>query len=513
MNLASLAETNLARFGEYERLVFEGKTYTNRELHEASRRFARALTDLGLAPGDKVIVMMPNCPEVLVAYPAIWRAGMTVIPVLFLLEPRELELILRSSRARAIVTSPDVYPKVGQATRKLETKPLIIVAAEDGATPAGSLLFAELVAKSPATESIVERGAGDLATILFTSGTTARPKGVMQTHDNLVANSMNSWNTAMHREPGEATLLTLPLAHSFGLGVILSGYRFGNRSILMRRFDAGQALKLIEQHKVKAMSGVPTMFVDMLAHPDAHRYDTSSVKRWVVGAAAMPTEQLLEFERKFGGTMYVGYGLSEAGPGVAADREGMPRKPGSTGVPLEGVLVKIVGDDGVELPRGQVGEICVSGASVSPGYYENQEGTAETFRNGWLHTGDLGYLDEDGYLFVVDRMKDLIIRGGLNIYPRDVEEVIHTHPAVQEVAVVGVPDTRMGEEVCAYLVARPGVGVSAEEIIAHCHANLAKYKTPRYVQIVSNLPKTNIGKIQRKELRRLAATRFARQGG
>jgi long-chain acyl-CoA synthetase len=507
MNLASLAEKNLAKYGEYERLVYEGSTYTNRHLHDMSRRFAGGLIELGLSPGDKVVVMMPNRPEALVAYPAIWRAGMTVVPVLFVLDARELELILMSSRAKAILTSPEIYPKVAAATRSLASKPHIIVAGLESETPAGGRPFAELVAKSRAMDDIVNPGGRDLATILYTSGTTGRPKGVMQTHSNLYAHAMNSWNTASAREPGETTLLVLPLAHSFGLSAVLAGYQFGTRAILMRRFDAGQALKLIDQHKVKAMAGVPTMFVDMLTHPDADRYDTSSVKRWVVGAAAMPTEQLLAFEQKFGGTMYVGYGLSEAGPGVAGDREGMPRKPGATGVPLEGVRVKVVDEAGVELPRGQVGEICVSGPNVSPGYYEDEQATAETFRGGWLHTGDLGYVDDDGYLFVVDRQKDLIIRGGLNVYPHDVEEIIHTHPAVREVAVVGVPDSRMGEEVCAYLVARPGFEVSAEEIIAHCQARLAKYKTPRYVQFVENLPRTDIGKIRRRELRQWAKTR------
>jgi long-chain acyl-CoA synthetase len=510
MNLASFAETNLSQYGEYERLVFEGKTYTNRDLYEQSRRFARALGDLGLSPGDKVIVMMPNCPEVLVAYAAIWRAGMTVIPVLFLLDAHELEFILVSSGARAVITSADSYPKVFDATRNLTPKPHIVLADTEGETPAGCLLFADLVEKSAPLRDIVHRNGSDLATILYTSGTTGRPKGVMQTHDNLHANAMNGRNTATSREPGETNLLALPLAHSFGLSVLMSGYLFGARSILMRWFEAGKALKLIEQHKVKVMSGVPTMFVDMLTHPDADRYDTSSIKRWGVGAAPMPIERLLEFESKFGGTMYVGYGLSEAGPGVAGEREGMRRKPGSTGLPLDGVHVKIVDDDGVELPRGKVGEICASGANISPGYYENEEATAEAFHDGWLYTGDLGYLDDEGYLFVVDRKKDLIIRGGLNIYPKDVEEVIHTHPAIQDVGVVGVPDSRMGEEVCAYVVPRPGAEVTPEEIIAHCQASLAKYKTPRYVHIVSDLPRTSIGKVQKKELRKLATAEHAK---
>jgi long-chain acyl-CoA synthetase len=202
--------------------------------------------------------------------------------------------------------------------------------------------------------------------------------------------------------------------------------------------------------------------------------------------------------------------LSEASPSVASERESFPRKAGSTGRPLEGVEVKIVDDDGREQPRGQIGEICARGDNVSPGYYENPEATAESFRDGWLYTGDMGYFDDDGYLFIVERKKDLIIRGGLNVYPKDVEDVIRKHAAVLEVAVVGVPDARMGEEVCAFVVARPGAQVSAGELIAHCQANLAKYKTPKYVEFVDDLPKTGLGKIQKKEIRKIAAARFER---
>jgi long-chain acyl-CoA synthetase len=270
----------------------------------------------------------------------------------------------------------------------------------------------------------------------------------------------------------------------------------------MRWFDPEGALALIERYKVTYMAGVPTMFVMMTMHPNAARYDTSSVRRWLVGAAPMPMRQLLEFERKFGGTMYVGYGLSEASPSVAGEREGRPRKPGSTGLPLEAR----------EVSRGEIGEICARGDNISPGYYENPAATAEAFRDGWLFTGDMGYLDEDGYLFIVERKKDLIIRGGLNVYPKDVEEVIHKHPAVLEAAVVGVPDDRMGEEVCAFIVRRPEAQLAAAELIAHCQASLAKYKTPKYVEFVEHLPRTGLGKIQKKEIRKIAAAKFERSG-
>jgi len=510
MNLAALAEQNLAEFGEYERLVFEGKSYTNRELNRQAARLSSALLALGLAPDDKVVVMMPNGPEVLVAYEGIWRGGMTAIPVLFLLEAHELRYILDDSGAKAIVTSPDVHPKVAQAARDIARPVHVIVTGGRETLPPGCLRFDDLVATHPPLETIAARDRHDIATILYTSGTTGKPKGVMQTHHNLHANALNAWNTATNRERGQMALVVLPLAHTFGLSVMIGGYLFGSRGVLMRWFNPEAALELIQRHKVSLMAGVPTMFVYMLMHPNADRYDTSSVTRWIVGAAPMPMEQLRAFEKKFGGTMYVGYGLTESCPTVAAEREGMPRKPGSTGVPVEGVQVKIVDDGGKELPRGEIGEVIARGENVSPGYYNNPEATAETFRDGWLFTGDMGYLDDENYLFIVERKKDLIIRGGLNVYPKDVEEVIHRYPGVQEVAVVGVPDTMMGEEVCAYIAPGSGVEITPAQIIEHCQANLAKYKTPKFVEFVSALPKTTLGKIQKKEIRKMAAARFGK---
>jgi long-chain acyl-CoA synthetase len=510
MNLATLSERNLAEYGEYERLVFEERSYTNRALRDQSARLATALAGLGLAADDKVVVMMANGPEVLVGYEGIWRAGLVAIPVLFLLESHELRYILEDSGAKAVITSPEVHGKVAQAIAGMALPPRVLVTGARESIPPGCLSFDDLVAASSPRADIAERAKTDVATILYTSGTTGHPKGVMQTHHNLYANAQNGWNTAKTRDRGETGLVVLPLAHSFGLGVLVTGYLFGGRGILMRWFNPEGALELIQRYKVKAMAGVPTMFVYMLSHPNADKYDTSSVARWLVGAAPMPTEQLKAFEKKFGGTMYVGYGLTESCPGVAVEREEMPRKPGSTGIPMEGVTVKIVDDDGKEVARGQVGEVIARGENISPGYYKNPQATAETFRDGWLFTGDMGYLDEENYLFIVERKKDLVIRGGLNVYPKDVEEVIYRLGAVQECAVVGIPDAMMGEEVCAYIVLQSGAKLTADEVVLHCQSNLAKYKTPRYVEFVAALPKTNIGKIQKKEIRKLAVAKFGK---
>lgn len=508
VNLALLSEQNLADYGEYERLVFEGRSYTNRELRDRSAKLATGLEALGLGVDDKVVVMMPNGPEVFIAYEGIWRAGLVAIPVLFLLDAHELRYIVDDSDAKAIVTSPEIFAKVAQALEGLG-RPLHVLVTGPGSTvPPGALSFDAAVDRSPARDAIAPRDEGSIATILYTSGTTGKPKGVIQTHHNLLANARNAWNTSANRARGETSVVVLPLAHSFGLGTLVGGYLFASRAILMRWFSPEGALELIERYQAKSMAGVPTMFVLMLTHPNAGKYDTSSVTRWLVGAAPMPVAQLEAFENKFGGAMYVGYGLTESCPGVAVEREGEPRKPGSTGRPMEGVEVKIVDDDCNELPRGQVGEIIARGENISPGYYKNAAATADTFRDGWLFTGDMGRMDDDGYLFVVERKKDLIIRGGLNVYPKDVEEVIHRMRGVREVAVVGIPDDVMGEEVCAYVAWKAPASTTPEQVIAHCQANLAKYKTPRYVEFVDSLPKTGLGKIQKKEVRKLAIARF-----
>jgi long-chain acyl-CoA synthetase len=287
---------------------------------------------------------------------------------------------------------------------------------------------------------------------------------------------------------------------------LVSGYvseRTG-KTVLLRWFNLEGVFQSIEKHKVANMAGVPTMYIYMLHYPDADKYDVSSMKNWLVGAAPMSQATLKQFEEKFGGEMYVAYGLSEASPGVAAERDTLPRKPGSVGKPMVGVEVKIVDENDHELPRNSVGEILCRGGNIMKGYYKMPEQTEEALRGGWLHTGDMGYLDEDGYLYIVERKKDLIIRGGFNIYPKDVEEALYKHPAVAEAAVVGKPDEFMGEEVVAYVVQAPGAKATAEELTAHCQANLAKYKCPRRIEFLDSMPKNAIGKIQKKELRNLA---------
>jgi long-chain acyl-CoA synthetase len=343
-----------------------------------------------------------------------------------------------------------------------------------------------------------------LAVILYTSGTTGRPKGVALSHDNLASNARAA--ASLHELDREAWALSvLPLSHSYGLTVMNAGHILGTRGVLLRWFTPELVLETIQRYRCQQMSGVPTMFVYLLNFPGAERFDTSSMRLWGSGAAPLPLEIVEPFETKFGGRLLEGYGLTEAAPVVSAHRFSGVRKLGSVGQPIPGVTVKIFDDDDRELPAGEVGEVCVRGRNVMLGYYGLPEETARTIRHGWLHTGDVGKLDGDGFLYIVERKKDLIIRGGFNIYPREVEEVLYAHPAVAEAAVVGVRDPLMGEDVLAFVVLKAGARATPEAIAGFCQERLAKYKCPKQVRFVDALPKNAVGKILRKELRARAA--------
>ncbi|HSE93348.1 MAG TPA: long-chain fatty acid--CoA ligase [Methylomirabilota bacterium] len=493
MNLAKLGEDNVATFGEYPALVFEGRELTNVDQQRAASRLAHALRRLGVAPGDRVVVMLPNCPEVLQAYAGILKAGAVVVPVVFLLGPHEVRHILAHSEARVVITSPDLADRAEGFTGTV-----ILVG---GAAP-GALAWEELIAREPDRFEAVERDDGDLAVILYTAGTTGQPKGVALSHRNLAANARAAAGLyELDRE--RWALAVLPLSHSYGLMLANASAILGTRAVLLRWFNPEAVLETIDRYRVQQMAGVPTMYVYLLNYPEADRFDTSSMRVWGSGAAPLPVEIVEPFERKFGGRIQEGYGLTEASPVVSAHRTSGERRLGSVGQPIPGVEVRIVDDEDRPLPAGQVGEVCVRGENVMLGYYKMPEETARTVRAGWLHTGDMGRLDADGFLYIVERKKDLVIRGGFNIYPREVEEVLYAHPRVAEAAVVGAPDPVMGEEVVAFVVLKPGQAATAEEVTSFCEERLARFKCPKQVRFVDALPKSPVGKILRKELRGL----------
>ncbi len=491
MNLAALGEENVQKYGEYVSLVFEGRELTNVDQQHAANRLANAFRRRGIGAGDRIVVLLPNCPEVVQAYAAILELGAVIVPVIFLLSPDEVRHILADSGARAVITSPELYGKIeGWAGD------VVIVHGE----VSGTLGYAELIAREPDAFTMVDRADNDLAVILYTSGTTGHPKGVALSHANLASNARAS-ASINELDRHEWSLTVLPLSHSYGLTVMNSGNILGTKSVLLRWFNPELVLDTIQKYRVQAMAGVPTMWVYLLNFPGGERFDTSSMRIWGSGAAPLPVEIVAPFEKKFGGRLLEGYGLTEASPVVSAHRYSGVRKLGSVGPPIPGVEVRIVDDDDRDVPLGDAGEVCVRGPNVMLGYYGLPDETARTLRNGWLHTGDMGRLDEDGFLYIVERKKDLIIRGGFNVYPREVEEVLYAHPQIAEAAVVGMPDPLMGEDVLAYVVPRAGAALSEEAVIAFCQERLAKFKCPKRVRFLDALPKSPIGKILRKELR------------
>jgi len=502
VSLALLSDDNIQRFGEYEALAFEGRRITNMDQHRAASRVAHALVRLGVRPGDRVVVMLPNCPQVMQSYGGILRVGAVIVPVIFLLGEAEVAHIVADSEARVVITSSDM---VGKIEKQIGVLPNLRHVLLVGGGQSGLRSFEEETDGESDRFEAVPRGDGDLAVILYTSGTTGTPKGVALSHANLESNARAS-ATLFELDRERWGVGVLPLSHSYGLTVMNAGHILGTRSALLRWFNPEEVLRTIQEFRAEAMSGVPTMFVYLLNYPGASAYDTSTMRVWGSGAAPLPVEVVEPFERRFGGKLLEGYGLTEASPVVAAHRLSGVRKLGSVGQPIPGVTVSIRDDDDRALPVDEVGEVCVQGPNVMVGYYRNPEETAKTIRGGWLRTGDMGRLDADNYLYIVERKKDLIIRGGFNIYPRDVEEALYAFPGVAEAAVIGLPDTLMGEEVVAFVVLKPGQAATADEVAGFCQARLAKYKCPKEIRFVDALPKSPVGKILRKELRGQART-------
>ncbi len=503
MNLVKLGEERIAKFGETLAIMFEGQEYTNTRIAEMGRQLATGLRALGIGSGDHVVVSMPNSPEVFACFQAIWRLGAVIVPIMFLLGENETRYILDHSDAKAVITSHDLLEKIENARKGIDHVKTVIVLG--GENREDQIDFHSLIDKHPPAQHIEEMDADDIALMIYTSGTTGHPKGVMLSHNNLYQNAVAAWE-ATQAEKGDITVLCLPLAHSFGVVSMnagnLSPYKesFG---VLLSWFDPEEVFRLIEKYRATNFIGVPTMYQILLNHPAAEKYDTSSLERCTISAAPVTEELYRAFTTKFGCKMYEGYGLTEASPAVALCRPGMPLKKGSTGVPIPGVEIKIFNLDDNEVQAGEQGEIVLRGPNVMVGYYKNAEATAEALRGGWLHTGDVGYRDEDGYLFITDRIKDMIIKGGYNLYPSEIEGYLEEHPAITEVSVIGIPDPKYGEEVMAFIVRRHDQELVEEDIIEFAKAKITPFKAPSQIKFIDALPKSLVGKVLKKELRKL----------
>lgn len=506
MNLANLLEQHIERLGETKYLVFQDRVLTNVDMKRLACKIGNAFRSLGVGRGDHVVVSMPNYPEVMAAFQGIWRVGAVIIPIMFMLGPEETRYILDDSDAKAVITSRELQEKVLEASQGIaHLEHVIVMGGEDSPR---TLSLERLLGEAQEDLDIVDVEDDEVALMIYTSGTTGRPKGVMLTHGNLYSNAVGGWeaNEFDRLGRGVSTLLCLPLAHSFGVVVMNAGFLNpypGAFYVLMSWFNPEEIFQLIERHKVYAFTGVPTMYHILLNHPAAEKYDLSSLKRCIISAAPVTPELYKAFTEKFKVEMLEGYGLTEASPAVALCRGSMPYKPGSCGVPFPNVEVRIVDDEDRFLPPYEHGEIVVRGPNVMKGYYKRPEETAQALRNGWLHTGDVGYLDEEGYLYITDRKKDMIIKGGENIYPSEVESYLVEHPAVSEAAVIGIPDEKYGEDVMAFVVLNPGHEATEEELITFCQARVAKFKCPARIKFVAALPKTLVGKVQKGELRKM----------
>jgi long-chain acyl-CoA synthetase len=498
-HLARLAERSLERHGDYESLFFEERWHSSGALAKRAQRLAAGLVELGVQPGDRVVVLMSNCAEVGVAYGAAWRAGAVLTPVIFLLTPQDLRHLLLDSEARAVITTPDLAHGVREACREIDTVEWVVTTGEPAE---GELTLSELEQAEPG--SIVPRDDADPAALMYTGGTTGRSKGVLLSHEMLwragAAGHEASYVPGINR-----FLVALPLSHAYGLLVTAAGLhaREPNVTALLRWFDPVSYLSLVAEHGLQASAVVPSMIQALLACPFEER-DLSSLRQLVCGAAPLAPDVVRALHERLPNVeVREGYGLTECCALVSSNPPGHVRA-GSVGRPVRGVEVRIVDDRDESLPRGEVGEICVRSSFVMLGYWRDPELTAATTRGGWLHTGDLGYLDEDGYLFIVDRMKDLIIRGGFNVFPRDVEDALLEHPAIATVGVVGRPDEVHGEEVVAFVALRPGAELGERELDEYAKDRLGGYKYPREIRIVPQVPLTAVGKVDRKALRALA---------
>jgi long-chain acyl-CoA synthetase len=456
----------------------------------ASSHLAGLLAQRGVVRGDRVGIMLPNLPHFPVCYYGALRRGAIVVPMNVLLKRREVAYYLSDSGAK-LLFAWEGFADEAQAGADEAGAECIVVTLEG---------FAQLVGSATPEPAIAEVDGEDTAVLLYTSGTTGQPKGAELTHANLTTNAEAS-RTLFTKGADAVCLGALPLFHSFGqtcgMNATLGG---GGTLTLVPRFDAAKALEVIQRDQVNVFLGVPTMYGAMLHLPERGDYDVASLELCGSGGSAMPVELMRSFEQAFGCKILEGYGLSESSPVASFNHADRERKAGSIGTPIAGTEMQVVDDDGNAVAGGEVGEIVIKGPNVMRGYWQRPEATAETIIDGWLHTGDMGRIDEDGYFFIVDRKKELIIRGGYNVYPREVEEVLYEHPAVREAAVLGIPHDEYGEEIGAAISLTDGAQATPEELRDYVRERVAAYKYPRAVWIVDDLPKGPTGKILKREI-------------
>lgn len=515
------------KYKEMKALHFMGKEMTYGELFKEAKQMANYLQALGLKKGDRLAIMLPNCPQAVISYYGALLAGAIVVQTNPLYKERELEYQLNDSGSTFIVCLDILLPLVTKIRGNTSIKHTIVTGIKDYLPFPKNLIYPfiqkreyNIVVKVEQSEethvwrSIMKYTSdnyteveidpvADLALLQYTGGTTGNPKGVMLSHYNLVSNVQmcRAW---LHKtEYGKEVILgVLPFFHVYGMTTVMNmGVMMGSKVILLPKFDAGDVLKAIDKQKPTLFPGAPTIYVGLLNHPDLKKYDLSSIKACISGSAPLPIEVQEQFERVTGGRLVEGYGLTETSPVTHANLVWEKRINGSIGLPWPDTDSKIVDMKTYEdVASGVVGEIVVKGPQVMQGYWNNPEETAETLRDGWLFTGDLGYMDDEGYFYIIDRKGDMVIAGGYNVYPREIEEVLYEHEGILEAVIAGIPDEYRGETVKAYIVPKKGFDLTEEALDIFCRKHLAAYKIPKLYEFRESLPKTAIGKVLRRQL-------------
>ena len=495
-NLATLLTASAAASPDARAVVLDDTVLGYGALDDLSARVASMLVSAGVAPGDRVAMILPNVPHMPIAYYGILRMGGVVVPLNPLLTPRELTYHFEDAEVSVVLVWEAVAGATREAVAGLGRKVSVVEV-----SAAGTL---QTLAQIPPLPEVLDQADDDPAVLLYTSGTTGRPKGAVLTHHNLRSNAELSAEL-FSLGPGDVMFGGLPFFHVFGQTVALNGVVSAGATVtLLPRFDPARALEILARDEVTVFAGVPSMYIALLHAAGEGPVDLPALRAGVSGGAALPVEILERFEKVFGAPIYEGYGLSETSPVVCFNQQGQARKPGSIGTAVRGARLRIVDDQDREVPVGEVGELVVAGEYVMAGYWRNPEATAAAVRDGWFHTGDLARVDEDGFYYIVDRKKDMVLRGGYNVYPREVEEVIYQFPGIAEAAVVGVPDEEMGEEVAAVVAFRdvPAGGADGKlgELDAFVRERVAQYKQPRWYKVVDELPKGPTGKILKRSL-------------
>lgn len=534
MNLARLMEDNLVRFGEYDFIHFQDEWYSNFEMNRRTNRLGCALKRLGVGKGDRVGVQLANSPELIQSFFAVLKIGAVLVPINPSLKAADLAHIYEDSGIKALIARGDSPGSIREARRAAPALEWLILTERDVEAPALSL--AEITRFVPDELVIADTENDDLAVILYTAGTTGRAKGVMLSHYSLYTHVTGYYELVLLDIRGVSlrgsseefevrqgrrvareievfgirrprlSLIALPLFHGYGIFAVNLEFLTGGKLIILGRWDALEAMQAIEQLGITDFRGVPTMYIQILNHPRADRYNLSSLQTCICGSAPLPLEVARNWKERYGLDIWEGYGLSEAATVNCGNvAGGRPPKYGSIGLCYQKAnSIRIFDSDGLEVPRGQTGEIVIKGPGVMLGYWNNPKETARVLKDGWLHTGDLGHMDEDGYIYLTERKKDLIIRGGENVYPKEVENVLHEHPQVLEAGVIGIPDLIYGEEVAAFVALKTPGAAAEEELLAFCKERLPTYKRPKSIKIMESLPKSAVGKILRRELRGLA---------